>query len=315
MIQIPCWNEAETLPATLRDLPRVIPGIEVIEVLVIDDGSADGTAEVARQAGAQHVLQLGTNRGLAQAFQRGLRYAIERGADIVVNTDADNQYRGADIAQLVQPILLNQADVVIGSRPIREHPEFGALKKALQLAGSWTLRRLAGVSVRDAASGFRAFTREAALKLNLYTTFSHCIESLIQAGRLGLRIVSVDVGVNPRTRPSRLFRSMPQYIFRQGATMLSMFVLYRPGAFFFSVGAVFMAAAAAIGLRFIYLIYLVAQPAPGRTYIPSLILLAVLATIGFLLWIAGVLGELVSFQRRIAEENLYLLREKQSAQK
>ena len=309
IIQIPCYNEADTLPSVLQDLPRQIDGVDTIEFLVIDDGSSDETAKVAKTCGAHHVLQLGTNRGLAHAFQSGLRYALEQGADMVVNTDGDNQYSGTDITRLVQPIINNKADMVIGCRPIVDHPEFGPIKKMMQLLGSWTLRRLSKVNVRDAASGFRAFSRETCLRLNLYTNFSHCTESLIQAGQLGLRIDSVDINVNKKTRPSRLFKGMAQYVYKQGLTMLTMFVLYRPGAFFFSLGSLCMAIALCIGLRFVYLIYLAPSLSEGRTYIPSLILLAVAATIGSLLWIVGIVGELISFQRRIAEETLYLKRE------
>ncbi|MDI6774401.1 MAG: glycosyltransferase family 2 protein [Verrucomicrobiota bacterium] len=310
IIQIPCFNEVKMLPEVIRDLPRMIESIDAIEFLVIDDGSTDGTAEKARELGVHHVLSLGTNRGLAQAFLHGIRYATEQGADIVVNTDGDNQYAGGDIPKLVEPILKNRADMVIGCRPIVRHPEFGAVKKFMQLAGSWALRRLSGLSVEDAASGFRAFSRQACFKFNLYTSFSHCAESLIQAGHLGLRVASAPVRVNPKTRDSRLFRSIPQYICRQGATMLMMFVLYRPGAFFFSIGSVWLAVAVGLGLRFLYLVYGgPAHVSAGRTHIPSLIFLAVCATQGFLLWALGIVGELIRFHRRVAEENLLLARE------
>lgn len=310
IIQIPCFNEAQTLPATVKELPRTLPGIDVVEFLVVDDGSADGTAEVARSLGVHHVLSLGSNHGLARAFSRGIERALHLGADIVVNTDADNQYCAADIEKLLPPILENKADLVVGSRPIKEHPEFGPVKKMLQLAGSRTLRLISKTSVRDAASGFRAYSREACLRNFIYSSFSYCMESLIQAGNMGLRVASVDVGVNPKTRDSRLFRSIPQYLVKSGGTMLSMFVLYRPGRFFSILAGAFLSVALALGLRFIYLIYLVDHPSPGRTYLPSLILLAVCAVIGFIMLMLGVLGELVKFQRRIAEENLYLQRKR-----
>ena len=307
IIQIPCWNEAETLPVTVRELPRQLPGIDQVEFLVVDDGSSDRTVAVARELGVDHVLRLGTHRGLAQAFARGIEYALELGADIVVNTDADNQYRAADIPRLVEPVLKNQADLVVGCRPILAHPEFGPVKKALQVVGSWTLRQLSKTTVRDAASGFRAFSREACLRLFVYSSFSYCMETLIQAGNTGLRVASVDVGVNPQTRPSRLFRNLPEYLRRQTATMLTMFVLYRPGRFFTVIAAPFLAAALFLGLRFLYLTYVLPRP-PGRTYLASIILMAVLSFAGFLALLLGILGELMKSQRRIAEENLYLLR-------
>ena len=305
IIQIPCLNEEATLPATVADLPRRIEGIDTIEYLVVDDGSTDRTAEVARAVGVHHVLRLGSNRGLATAFSRGLERALELGADIVVNTDADNQYRGGDIARLVAPVVRGEADLVVGCRPIVEHPEFSPLKKLLQRLGSWTLRRLSRTNVRDAASGFRGFSREACLRIFIHSRFSHCMETLIQAGNSGLRVDSVDIRVNPRTRESRLFRNMGQYLCRSGGTMLTMFVLYRPGRFFFTAGSVFMAAALVIGLRFLYLTYFVAHHVAGRTYLPSLLLLTLCGMTGVFLYALGILGEVSKSQRRVAEEALY----------
>lgn len=205
IIQIPCLNEEETLASTLRDLPGQIPGIDSLEVLVVDDGSTDRTAEVARENGVQHILSLGTDRGLAVAFQSGIAHALSLGADIVVNTDADNQYCGGDIAKLVQPILSGEADMVIGCRPIADHPEFSLPKKILQMLGSWTLRLISKTRARDAASGFRAFSRETCRRIFVHTRFSYCMETLIQAGNSGLRVASVDIRINPKTRDSRLF--------------------------------------------------------------------------------------------------------------
>jgi glycosyltransferase involved in cell wall biosynthesis len=315
IVQVPCLNEAATIAQTIADIPRSVPGVDRVEVLVIDDGSTDSTADVARRAGADHVLRLGTNRGLARAFLRGLRFALEQGADVVVNTDADNQYCGADIPKLVQPVIDNRADMVIGSRPIQKHPEFSPVKKVLQLVGSWMLRRISGVSVPDAPSGFRAYSRDTCLRLNLYTSFSHCAETLIQAGQLGLRVVAVDIRVNPKTRDSRLFRSIPAYIYRQGSTIMAMFVLYRPGVFFFSLGSLFLSGALLIGLRFIYYTYVVRDLAHGRTHIPSLILLVVLSLLGTILWALAVIGELIRFNRYMSEENLFLKREASFAEK
>ena len=311
IIQIPCFNEELTLPATIRDLPRTVPGVDTVEYLVVDDGSTDRPADVARECGVHHILRLGSNRGLARAFAHGLERALELGADVVVNTDADNQYCGADIPLLVRPILDNKADLVVGCRPILAHPEFGVVKKGLQLLGSSTLRRLSKTSVPDAASGFRAFSREACLRLFVYSSFSYCMETLIQAGNEGLRVASADVRVNPQTRPSRLFKSIPEYIRKQAGTMLTMFVLYRPGHFFSALGSGLLAIATALGLRFLYLAYL--TPEPGRTHLPSLILLSVMALAAFLCFLLGIVGELIKYQRRVAEENLYLQRKSRLA--
>ncbi len=308
IIQIPCLNEETTLPATVADLPKTIDGIDTIEYQVIDDGSTDRTAEVAETLGIHHIVRLGTNRGLATAFRRGIENALEQGADIVVNTDADNQYRGDDIPKLVRPILDGAADLVVGCRPIADHPEFSGRKKLLQNAGSWTLRQLSRTTVQDAASGFRAFSRETCLRIFIHTRFSYCMETLIQAGNSGLRVTGVDIRVNPKTRESRLFKSIPQYIAKSGGTMLAMFVLYRPGRFFFSIGSLFMGIAFIVGLRFLILTYGFDHAAKGRTHLPSLIFLALCAFTGILLYALGILGEIAKSQRRVAEETLYLQR-------
>lgn len=308
IIQIPCFNEEKMLEQTIRDLPSAIPGIDKIEYLVIDDGSTDATIKVAKELGVHHIVRLGTNRGLATAFSRGVEHSLSVGADIVVNTDADNQYCGQDIPKLVQPILENNADLVVGCRPIMNHPEFHPLKKTLQLLGSWTLRRISKTTVRDATSGFRAFSRETCQKLFIHTRFSYCMETLIQAGNSGLRVASVDIRVNRQTRPSRLFRNIPQYIYQQSLTMISMFLLYRPGAFFLTMAMPFLALALFIGIRFLYLIYWTPNPVVGRTYIASLMLLVVCAVLGFVTIALAILGELIKSNRRLTEENLYLKR-------
>lgn len=305
IIQIPCFNEEKTLPEVIADLPSKVEGFDVVEYLVVDDGCSDRTVEVARALGVHHILCLGNNRGLATAFGRGVQYALEHGADVLVNTDGDNQYAGVDIAKLVGPILENKADLVVGCRPILDHPEFGAVKKLLQTIGSWTLRLISKTTVRDAASGFRAFSRECCQRLYVFSKFSYCMETLIQAGNSGLRVASVEVGVNPKTRDSRLFRSIPEYLYKSGATMLTMFVLYRPGRFFAIVASVFLAIAAVLGLRFLYLVYWVAHPDPERTYLPSLILLAVCALTGVLFLGLGVIGELLKAIRQLQQEVLF----------
>lgn len=308
IIQIPCLNEEKTLGETLADLPHEIEGVDVIETLVIDDGSTDGTYELAKKLGVNHIVKLETNHGLARAFMRGLDRALNEGADIVVNTDADNQYNGADIPKLVAPIVADHADVVVGCRPIVDHPEFHPIKKVLQLAGSWLLRKVSQTTVRDAASGFRAMSRTTCLRLFTYTRFSYCMETLIQAGSLGLRIHSADIGVNPKTRESRLFKSVPEYLMKTGSTILYMFILYRPGRFFGLLGTALLSVTFLLGLRFLALTYWLPNPDSERTYIPSLILAAITGLAGVTSIFAGFLGEVMQSQRRMSEENLFLQR-------
>ncbi len=306
-IQIPCLNEEATLPQTLADLPKRIDGIDEIEVMVVDDGSTDRTVEVAREHGVKHVVSHGTNRGLAAAFSSGRDYALAHGADILVNTDADNQYCGADIGKLVGPILANRADIVVGCRPILAHKEFSPLKKFLQLCGSWALRRISKTTVRDAPSGFRAFSRDALQRIFLHSRFSYCMETLIQAGATGMRVASVDIRVNPKTRDSRLFKSIPQYLLRTGGTMIAMFVLYRPGTFFTCLSIPFWLAALFLGCKYLWLVY-VAERVGARFFIPTLVLLLLCATLAFLLDTLAVVGTLLAANRRLAEEEIYLLR-------
>ena len=309
IIQIPCLNEEVTLPAVLRDLPRSLPDIDCIEFLVVDDGSTDRTVQLAKENGAHHILSLGSNCGLGRAFPAGLAKALQLGADIVVNTDADNQYDASGISALVAPILANRADLVVGCRPIVDHPEFGLVKKLLQRLGSSILRALSGTDIRDAASGFRAFSRAACMRIFVYSRFSYCMETLIQAGTSGLRVVGVDIAVNPSTRPSRLFKSISEYVIKSGTTMLAMFILYRPGKFFAVLAAIPLLGAFLLGLRYILNVYCCAVP--ERTYVPSLILTAILGMIGVFLLSLGVLAELLKAQRKLTEENLYLLRAQQ----
>jgi glycosyltransferase involved in cell wall biosynthesis len=308
VIQVPCLNEEATLPQTIRDLPRSIEGVDKIEVLIIDDGSADRTVLVAQECGAHSIISLGTRRGLATAFMAGLDKAMEMGADIVVNTDGDNQYVGADIAKLVQPILAGKADIVVGCRPILDHPEFSPVKKVLQLVGSATLRMLSQTQVRDAASGFRAFSREACMRLYVHTRFSYCMETLIQAGNSKLRVGSTDIRVNRHTRPSRLFKSVPEYIWRSGTTMVMMFVHYRPGMFFALISAKCFLLAGVLGARFLYMKYLVEHRDIHQTFLPSLILLSILALMGGLTAALGIIAELMKAERRLTEEVLCMLR-------
>ena len=301
IIQIPCLNEEETIPQVVRDLPRSIPGIEVIEYLVIDDGSTDRTVQVAKAAGVHHVLSLGTRRGLARAFSAGLEHALTLGADIIVNTDGDNQYCGADVAKLVQPILAGQADLVVGCRPIMDHPEFSPVKKTLQIMGSAVLRNLSKTKVRDAASGFRAMTRHTAMQLFVHSTFSYCMETLIQAGEARLRVVSVDIGVNRSTRDSRLFKSIPEYVWKSGSTILLMYALFRPSRLFASLGGLLLLGAFALTGRFVYLIYFTDALEENRTHLPSLIAASLLFIASGGLMCLAVLAELLRKNRRLLE--------------
>lgn len=309
-IQIPCYNEEETLPVTVEaiksvDFSKELPGVDV-ELLVIDDGSADRTVEVAKELGIQHIVTHSCNRGLAAAFRSGINYALQHGADVVVNTDGDNQYCALDIPALVRPVLDGKADLVVGCRPIIAHKEFSPLKKLLQLCGSWTLRKISKTSVRDAASGFRAFSRETCLKIFIHSKFSYCMETLIQAGNSGARVASVDIRVNKTLRPSRLFKSIPQYIRKSGGTMLAMFILYRPGRFFFMSSLIFWILAFLIGARAVWL--RLAGEGMLRDYLPSLLLLVVCSVIAIMLDALAIIGELLKAQRRLTEEMLFLER-------
>ena len=232
IIQIPCFNEEETLPATIADLPREVAGFDIVEWLVIDDGSADRTSEVARSLGVHHVVRHRRNRGLAAAFLTGLDTALKLGADVIVNTDADNQYDASFVPAITAPVVDGRADIVVGERPIESVPEFSGLKKRLQRLGSWVVRRFSGTEILDAASGFRAFDREAAMKLHVYGRYTYTLETLIQAGAEGLKVMSVPIGVNPQTRPSRLVKSSAQYVRRSASTIVRSYAIYRPFRFF-----------------------------------------------------------------------------------
>jgi glycosyltransferase involved in cell wall biosynthesis len=298
IIQIPCFNESKSLPIALADLPKEIPGIDRIEVLVINDGSMDDTVEVARRHGVHHVVGFRTNQGLARAFMLGIHSCLARGADIIVNTDADNQYVGADIEKLVKPILEGRADLVIGARPISEIEHFSPIKKLLQRFGSWAVRRVSGTTVADAPSGFRAISRETALALNVFSSYTYTLETIIQAGQKNLSVVSVPIRVNGELRPSRLVRSIPSYVQRSILTMLRIFIVYKPLRFFVAIGLLPFVLGLAIGVRFLAFIIL----GQSAGHVQSLILAAVLLIIGFLTFLLAIISDLLSVNRRLLEE-------------
>lgn len=299
VIQIPCLNEEATLPVTLADLPRAVPGVSEILVLVIDDGSTDRTSEVARAHGVAHVLRFPARRGLARAFDAGLREALAMGADIVVNTDADNQYVGADIAKLVEPILAHRADMVVGTRPIASIGHFSPLKKLLQRLGSGVVRKLSNTDVPDATSGFRAYSREAALRLTVLTGFTYTLETLIQASQKNLTIAHVPIRVNGMLRESRLFRGMGSYISRSLGTMARVYLMYQPLRFFMTLAALCGAGAVVLFGRFVWA-YLHTTGQTG--HVQSLIAGAVLAILAGLFLALGVLADLTAMNRRLLEE-------------
>ncbi len=304
VIQIPCFNEATTLPATLRDLPRSMPGVDVIEYLIIDDGSRDDTAAVARANGVHHVVQFERNRGLAAAFVAGLAGSLRAGADIIVNTDADNQYQAAHIEQLVQPILERRAEVVVGDRGVAEIAHFSWLKRRLQTLGSWVIGRAAGLETPDATSGFRAFSREAALRTLVLSNYSYTLETLIQAGARRAAVMFVPIGINQQTRPSRLMKSIPQYIRKSGVTIIRAYAMYQPLRVFSALGLVMITLGVIPGLRFIYF-YVIGQRAG---HIQSLVLAAILIIVGFQVLLIGLVADLIGSNRKMLEETLYRLR-------
>jgi glycosyltransferase involved in cell wall biosynthesis len=306
IIQIPCLNEAQTLPATLADLPRSIPGIDVIEVLVIDDGSKDGTADVARAAGVNHVVRLRRNKGLAAAFAAGIDASIKSGADFIVNTDADNQYAGHQIPRLLAPLLSGEADIVIGDRNIAEVRHMSWRKRQLQRLGSWVVRQVSGTSVPDTTSGFRAYTREAALRMTIVSEFSYTLESIIQAGKKRMAIAHVPVETNPRTRDSRLFDSAFSYVKKSAATIVRIYAMYEPLKVFSYSGLALFAVGFVIALRFLYL-YLTDYTGGGR-YVQSLILSAVLMIVGFQVALIGLLADVISANRKLLEDLVYRVR-------
>ncbi|MDA8419554.1 MAG: glycosyltransferase family 2 protein [Desulfobacteraceae bacterium] len=300
IVQIPCLNEEQTLPQTVADIPRQIEGIDQVEVLVIDDGSTDRTVEVAREIGVDHIIRNLNNKGLAASFRIGLDACLRLGADIIVNTDGDNQYQGQDIAKLVAPIVSGQADIVIGDRQTDRIPHFDFHKKILQRFGSAIVRILSGAKVPDAVSGFRAFSREAAMQLNILTHYSYTVETLLQAGKRNLAVASVHVGTNPKTRESRLVKNIPSFVINQFNTMARMYAMHQPLRYFFIISLLIMLVGAVPMIRF--LIFYFEGQSDG--HIQSLILGGALLMIGFQVLAIGFLGDVISFNRRLIEEVL-----------
>jgi glycosyltransferase involved in cell wall biosynthesis len=299
IIQIPCYNEEETLPMTLADLPRQVPGVDVVEWLVIDDGSSDRTVEVARRLGVDHVVSHGRNRGLAAAFMTGIDACLRAGADVIVNTDADNQYQGSSIPDLIAPVLAGSAEMVVGERPIASIDDFSPMKKVLQRLGSSVVRRFSGTGVRDAASGFRAYTRDAAMQVQVFGKYTYTMETIVQAGWNGLAIESVPIRVNPKTRESRLVKSSARYVWRSAQAIIRSFALYKPFRFFFLIGLVPFVLGLLLLLRWLGL-YLLEEEYTSR--VPSL-----LAGIGLILlavqfWALAFMADLQAANRRVLED-------------
>jgi glycosyltransferase involved in cell wall biosynthesis len=297
IVQIPCYNEEATLPQTIADIPRRIDGVDRVEVLVIDDGSSDDTSGAARRAGADHVVRHTRNRGLARAFRTGVDTCLALGADILVNTDADNQYAGSAIPELIRPILEGRADIVIGDRGTGRLPHFSRSKRRLSRIGSYVVRRLSGTSVPDAVSGFRALSRAAALRLNVVSSFSYTIEMLIQAGNERMAVASVPVPVNPQTRESRLFRSVPQFLLRSLRTMIRTYTMYKPLRVFTGLGLALAFLGALPVARFLYF-YVQGQ---GGGHVQSLVLGGVLLVFGFVSLLVGLVADLIAINRSLLE--------------
>lgn len=299
IIQIPCYNEEATLGVTLAALPRTVPGVEVVEWLVINDGSTDLTVEVARAHGVDHIVSFDHNQGLAKGFLAGLEACLKAGADIIVNTDADNQYCADDIPKLIAPIVLGQAEIVIGARPIRQIKHFSPAKKLLQAIGSWVVRIASNTDIPDAPSGFRAISRNAALQINVFNPYTYTLETIIQAGQKGMAITSVPIRTNSYLRPSRLVKSIPSYIQRSILTILRIFMTYQPLKFFLILGSVPLSLGVLLGVRWVLLFWLVDA---GRARVPSLVLAAVLILIGFQLWMFGLIADLLAVNRKVLED-------------
>jgi glycosyltransferase involved in cell wall biosynthesis len=305
IIQIPCFNEAQTLDRTVQALPPTITGIDIIETLVIDDGSSDGTSQAAARAGVDHIIRLPQHSGLAASFAAGLEASLKFGADVIVNTDADNQYHAEDIPRLVEPILAGRADLVVGDRGVATLEAFSPTKRLLQRMGSWVVARASGVETPDATSGFRALSRQAALRTLVLSEYSYTLETLIQAGARSMAVEYVPVRTNPQTRPSRLMRSIPHYLANSTSTILRAYTMYRPLRVFSLLGGLMIATGLLLGLRFVYLNYIIRS---GTGLVQSVIAAAALLIVGFQVLLIGLVADLIGFNRKILEEVLFRLR-------
>ncbi len=304
IIQIPCYNEEETLEIALNELPRQIEGIDEIEYLIINDGSQDGTVAAARRWGVHYVVNFKKNKGLARGFMAGLDACLKNGADIIVNTDADNQYCGQDIEKLVRPILEGKADIVIGARPIDQTEHFSPLKKKLQHFGSWVVRKASRTDIPDAPSGFRAYSREAAMRLNVTNEYTYTLETIVQAGREKIPMISVPIRTNAELRPSRLFGSMFGYVKKSMLTIVRAFMMYRPLQFFSVIGLVLFLAGTAVGIRFLVLF----AAGDGMGHVQSLILSSMLIILGVMTFIVGLQADIIAANRKILEDIQYHVR-------
>jgi glycosyltransferase involved in cell wall biosynthesis len=304
IVQIPCFNEEDTLPQTVADIPRQIEGVGSVEVLIVDDGSTDRTVEIARRIGVDHIIRHKNNKGLARSFRTGLDACLKLGADVIVNTDGDNQYAGADIPALIRPILDGKADIVVGDRQTQQVEHFSSSKKRLQKLGSFVVRRLSETGVPDAVSGFRAISRDAALQLNIVSSFSYTIEMLIQAGKKHMAVASVPIRTNAKTRDSRLFKSIGRFIERSLSTMVRMYSMYQPLRVFFFLGLFFVAAGMLPILRFLALFAI----GEGAGHVQSLVLGGALVIMGFIAFVVGLVADLINFNRQLLEMTLERVR-------
>ena len=298
IIQIPCYNEEDSLPITLKAIPKEIKGIDKTEILIINDGSSDNTVRIAQDSGVHYIVNFSKNVGLARAFDAGLKACVRYGADIIVNLDADNQYCADDIEKLVEPIIEHRADIVIGARPINSIKHFSPVKKLLQKLGSFVMKKLSGADISDAPSGFRAFSREAAMKINIFDTYTYTMESIIQAQRKGLSILSVPIRVNADLRPSRLIKNNFTYIFRSAKTMIRFFIIYHPFRFFISLASIFFILGFFLGFRYLYFFLL----GDGAGHIQSLILCGLLITGGFQTALLAIISDLLAINRKLIED-------------